>query len=48
MPSESIWQDPVLKERLTRYSAIFKGKNIARYLIAKKILINGLSEERIN
>ncbi len=36
MPSESIWKDPVLSERLTRYRAICKGKKIARYLIAKK------------
>lgn len=48
MPSESIWQDPVLAERLARYVAIFKGKKIARYLIAKKIPIDRLSEEENN
>ena len=36
MPSESIWKDPALSERLARYRAICKGKKIARYLIAKK------------
>ncbi|MHA2248362.1 MAG: hypothetical protein ACXADY_25660, partial [Candidatus Hodarchaeales archaeon] len=44
MPSESIWKDPVLRERLKRYKAIFKGEKIPRYLIAKKIPIVSLSE----
>lgn len=44
MPSESIWKDPVLTERLARYKTIFQGEKIARYLIAKKIPIEGLSK----
>ncbi|MHA1969037.1 MAG: radical SAM protein [Candidatus Hodarchaeales archaeon] len=45
MPSESIWKDPILTERLARYKSIFKGEKIARYLIAKKISIEGLTDE---
>ena len=44
MPSESIWQDSLLSERLARYRAICKGKKFARYLIAKKIPINSFDE----
>ena len=44
MPSKSTWKDPILRERLKRYKAIFEGDKIARYLIAKKIPIEGLSE----
>jgi len=40
MPSDSIWQDPLLSKRLARYRAICKGKKIARYLIAKKLSVN--------
>jgi putative pyruvate formate lyase activating enzyme len=49
MPSESLWQDPVLSERLVRYRAICKGKKTARYLIAKKTPVPFLddSETRI-
>ncbi|PWI49712.1 pyruvate formate lyase-activating protein [Candidatus Heimdallarchaeota archaeon B3_Heim] len=48
MPSESIWQDPVLSERLTRYRAICKGKKIARFLIAKKTPVIGLDDSENN
>ncbi len=40
-----VWQNPLVRERLSRYYAIMNNGKIARYLVAKKIPVKRLDSE---
>ena len=40
-----VWQDPEVVRRLSRYRAIIDKEHLAKYLIAKKFVIDGALSE---